>query len=159
MRTGRAGGSGFPPEAIFVPMSSIDLALWEAYIRAEYWAGIVDPVLLKVGERATGLARIAPVAFGPEVPWAFLTAWNPGSEIQKEPVNRVRQAELEACLREAGHPVLPGVARDPSGEWPDEESLLVFGLGWEKALMLGRRFSQNAIIAGLGEETVQLLRC
>lgn len=141
-------------------MRPADLALWEAYIRAEYWAGFPgDRLLLRVGERAEGLARIAPAPFGSEVSWAFLTAWNPGSEIQMEFVNRGKQEELEMHLRASGYAVLPGVARDPSGEWPDEESILVFGLGWEKALLLGRRFNQHAILAGLGEENVQLLRC
>lgn len=145
-------------------MKARELALWEAYIRADYWAGHpADSVLLKVGERAAGLARLAAAsgasAYGPEEPWAYLTAWNPGSEIQMDFVNRQKQEELEQALRSAGYDVLPGVARDPAGEWPDEESILVFGLGWERALLLGRRFHQHAILAGLGEETVQLLRC
>lgn len=145
-------------------MKGLALGLWEAYIRAEYWVGFPDNrLLLKVGEPATGLGRLAPEAasglFGPEQPWAFLTAWNPGSEIQMDFVNREKQEELELYLRGSGFAVLPGVAKDPAGEWPDEESLLVFGLGWEKALLLGRKFNQHAILAGLGEETVQLLRC
>jgi hypothetical protein len=122
-----------------------------------------DRLLLKVGENATGLSRLVPDSssgfFGPESSWAYLTAWNPGSEIQMDFVNHRQQEELELFLRGSGYAVLPGVARDPTGEWPDEESILVLGLGWEKALLLGRKFNQHAILAGLGEETVQLLRC
>jgi hypothetical protein len=141
-----------------------DIQLWEAYIRAEYWVGFpADRLLLRVGENATGLSRLVPHSqagiFGPEQPWAYLTAANPGSVIAMDFVNRDKQEELELFLRGSGYAVLPGVARDPAGEWPDEESILVFGLGWEKALLLGRKFSQHAILAGLGEETVQLLRC
>lgn len=143
-------------------MTSNELGLWEAYIRADYWVGFAEErVLLKVGRNATGLARLAPEAalFGPERSWAYLTAWNPGSEIQMDFLNRKKQEELELYLRMSGYPVIPGVARDPVGEWPDEESLLVFGLGWERALTLGRKFNQQAILAGLGEDAVQLLRC
>jgi hypothetical protein len=140
------------------------LGIWEAYIRADYYVGFPDNrLLLKVGEPAAGLARLAPDSphgpFGHETSWAYLTAWNPGSEIQMDFVNRQKQEELELYLRGAGYSVLPGFARDPRGEWPDEDCILVFGLGWEKALLLGRKFNQNAILAGLGEETVQLLRC
>lgn len=144
-------------------MNKQGLRMWEAYLRAEYWIGFPDDrLLLQIGEKAEGLLRLAPGAgtgFGPEDPWAYLTAWNPGSELRMEFMNRQKQEDLELFLRGAGYALLPGVARDPSGQWPDEEGVLAFGLGWEKALMLGRRFHQNAILAGLGEETVQLLRC
>ncbi len=144
-------------------MNVRDLGVWGAYLRAEYWVGYPDDrLLLRVGERAEGLSRLVPdgvTTFGAEMSWAYLTAWNPGSEIQMEFVNRQKQEELEMFLRGAGHAVLPGVARDPEGVWPDEESILAFGLGWENALLLGRSFGQTAILAGIGEETVQLLRC
>jgi hypothetical protein len=144
-------------------MNLPDIRLWEAYLRAEYWVGFPDNrLLLQIGEPALGLSRLAPAAgggYGPEEPWAYLTAWNPGSEVRMEFMNRQKQEDLELFLRGAGYSLLPGVAHDPSGQWPDEEGVLVFGLGWEKALMLGRRFHQNALLAGLGEEIVQLLRC
>jgi hypothetical protein len=144
-------------------MDAPELGVWRAYIRAEYWVGHPgNRLLLQVGKPAEGLTRLVPeglATFGPETPWAYLTAWNPVSEIQMEFANRHKQEELEMFLRGAGHTVLPGVARDPDGVWPDEESILAFGLGWENALLLGRRFGQAAILAGIGEETVQLLRC
>jgi hypothetical protein len=141
-------------------MRPVDLSLWEAYLRAEYWVGYPeDRILLRVGEDAEGLARIATTPFGFDVSWAYLTAWNPGSIPQMEFVNRGKQEELELSLRGSGFSVLPGVSKDPAGEWPDEEGIFAFGLGWEHALTLGRRFGQNAILAGLGEGRVQLLRC
>jgi hypothetical protein len=141
-------------------MRHVNIELWEAYIRAEYWVGFPqERILLQVGENAEGLSRIAPMPFGYEISWAYLTAWNPGSIPQMEFVNRGRQEELELSLRGSGYGVLPGFSRDPTGQWPDEEGLLAFGLGWEHALTLGRKFGQNAILAGLGEGRVQLLRC
>ncbi len=145
-------------------MKSEELDLWAAYIRAEYEVGHPgNRLVLRVGEHAAGLGRLVPeslsVPFGPETSWAYLTAWNPGSVIHMDFMNREKQEDLELFLRGAGYAVLPGVARDPRGEWPDEESIMAFGLGWEHALQLGRKFRQNAILAGFGEDTVQLLRC
>jgi len=144
-------------------MNPQGLSLWEAYLRAEYWIGFPENrLLLQVGEKSEGLLRLASslgTDFGQEDSWAYITAWNPGSELKMEFVNRQKQEDMELFLRGAGYALLPGVAHDPSGQWPDEEGVLVFGLGWEKALLLGRRFQQNAILAGLGGETVQLLRC
>ena len=145
-------------------MKAEEFDLWEAYLRAEYEVGHPGNRLrLQVGEPAAGLARLVPepfmATFGPETSWAYLTAWNPGSVIHMEFVNRQKQEDLELFLRGAGYAVLPGVAHDPRGEWPDEECIMAFGLGWENALQLGRTFRQNAILAGLGEDVVQLLRC
>jgi hypothetical protein len=141
-------------------MRPVDISLWAAYIRAEYRVGHPEnTIVLRVGEGAEGLERIAPVPFGHDMSWAYLTAWNPGSVLQMDFVNRGRQENLELSLRGSGYGVLPGVSSDPTGQWPDEEGILAFGLGWEHALTLGRRFGQNAILAGLGEGRVQLLRC
>ena len=144
-------------------MDTLGLRLWEAYLRAEYWVGFPDNrILLQIGDHAAGLSRLAPAAGGEfafDESWAYITAWNPGSEVRMEFMNREKQEDMELFLRGAGYALLPGVAHDPTGQWPDEEGVLVFGLGWEKALMLGRRFHQNAILAGIGEEVVQLLRC
>lgn len=144
-------------------MSTIGLRLWEAYLRAEYWVGFPDDrMLLQIGDHATGLSRLAPSTgsdFVFDEPWAYITAWNPGSEVRMEFVNREKQGDLELFLRSSGYLLLPGYSRDPSGQWPTEEGVLVFGLAWDKALMLGRRYQQNAILAGMGEEAVQLLRC
>jgi hypothetical protein len=144
-------------------MNSLGLRLWEAYLRTEYWVGYPeDRMLLQIGDPATGLSRLAAGAgseLASDEPWAYITAWNPFSELRMDFLNREKQDEMELFLRGGGYSVLPGYSRDPSGQWPDEEGVLVFGLGWEKALLLGRRFQQNALLAGMGEEAVQLLRC
>jgi hypothetical protein len=144
-------------------MNSLGLRLWEAYLRAEYWVGFPENrILLQIGDHATGLSRLASEAGGElahDEPWAYITAWNPGSEVRMDFMNRQKQEDMEMFLRGAGYVLIPGYSRDPSGQWPNEEGVLAFGLGWEKALLLGRRFSQNAILAGMGEEAVQLLRC
>lgn len=77
---------------------------------------------------------------------AFMTAWNPRSELLADAENRRRQAELIAYLEERGLHWLSGIGVDPNSEWPGEESVLVLGIGYEAACEAGRHFGQNAIV-------------
>ena len=76
---------------------------------------------------------------------AFMTAWNPGSRRRANEINEAAQSELEATLRAAGFPLFGGVAVDPTGDWPEEPSVLVLGIHREHAAQLGRHYGQNAI--------------
>ena len=53
---------------------------------------------------------------------------------------------LLATLRAAGHEVLEGWGRDPTGAWPAERSVLVLGLGEEHARRLAAAFGQHALL-------------
>jgi len=48
--------------------------------------------------------------------------------------------------REAGYACVPGMGRDPGGEWPSEPSVLVLGISRREAEVLGRSYDQNAIV-------------
>lgn len=131
-------------------MSLFSQEMWEAYLRTEYHIGAPLNLCLLVGQKSVGL---------PEMPWAYLTAWNPHSILRSEAVNRENQSELENRLLSRGVRYIPGMAHDPLLQWPDEEGALAMGLEREAALELGREFGQNAILVGVGEGTVQLVRC
>lgn len=77
---------------------------------------------------------------------AFLTAWNPRSERCSPQDNKVAQDRLNALLKQRGLDVLPGIGRDPAGEWEGEESCLALGISRDDAQRLGREFEQNAIV-------------
>ncbi|MDZ7668260.1 MAG: DUF3293 domain-containing protein [Gammaproteobacteria bacterium] len=77
---------------------------------------------------------------------AFLTAHNPGSRLMSQMHNCNAQAALEAQARGMGATALPGVALDPQGAWPAEDSLLLVNIDREAACNLGRRFGQNALV-------------
>ncbi len=126
---------------------NIPADLWEAYQRTEYRIGAV---ILKVGEKSVGLNAEGK-------PWAYITAWNPGSEFLRESINRSRQEALESKLHEEGFACQRGVARDPLGQWPDEEGILVFGIDRQRAVELGREFGQSAILVGVGDSVVELV--
>ncbi len=87
--------------------------------------------------------------------WAFLTAWNPGSEILPEEENIRRNAELALDL--ADYLVLEGEGGDPNHNWEPEISFWVGGISQENALMLARKYGQLAIVAAAKEDVAQLL--
>ena len=131
-------------------MNSIPSDVWEAYRRSEYRIGEPLHLTLRVNEPAKGL---------PQGPWSFLTAWNPRSEPRSETENRAKQSELETILRREGIRCVAGLGYDPMREWADEECVLALGLERERALELGRRFGQNAVLIGVGDGIVELVSC
>ena len=77
--------------------------------------------------------------------WAILTAWNPHGAQQSAALNDAAQARLRAEL--SGQNLLEGV--NGVGEWA-EASLIVPGLGLRRALELGQRYAQAAVLWGVG---------
>lgn len=60
--------------------------------------------------------------------WAYITAWNPGSELLSPLENHERQKALEAELREGGYTLYRG-SGVPDGEDRDPEESVVGELG------------------------------
>jgi hypothetical protein len=89
--------------------------------------------------------------------WAFISACNPNSTPLPDAENRRRTAELRRLAIEAGYPFYEGEGVGDDGAWPPEPSLLILGITCTAAAELGRRFGQNAILAGETGSTVRLL--
>ena len=77
---------------------------------------------------------------------AFLTAWNPHSELTAQHVNERAQRQLEKKLNELSITVFPGVGEDVSGKWLGEQSALALGISLNVAKWVGKEFRQNAIV-------------
>lgn len=77
---------------------------------------------------------------------AFLTAWNPASVAHSAAQNAAAHERLCQRLAVLELAYWPGWGRDPTGEWPPEQSLFVPGLGLEAARGLALEFGQNAIV-------------
>lgn len=77
---------------------------------------------------------------------AFVTAWNPFSQPTCEDDNRTAQAELERTLVELRAPLLLGHGESLEDDWPPEPSILALGIDKDRAVELGKRFRQNAIV-------------
>jgi hypothetical protein len=87
--------------------------------------------------------------------WAYITAFNPYSKVLTDLENKDRHHELQevtqSFLTYEGH----GVGTDSS--WEPELSLLVIGVSKEEAIILGKKFEQNAIVYGKVDSTPELL--
>lgn len=81
------------------------------------------------------------------MPWALLTAFNPGARSQPDAANDVAQARLLARLGGARHACWPGINSDADGGHV-ERSVLALGIGAGEADALAREFGQCALLAG-----------
>jgi hypothetical protein len=91
--------------------------------------------------------------------WAFVTAWNPGSELYGERENRGRQEALERELEAAGYVFFWGRGMPDGGDWAPEESVLVVGMSGEEAVAVGRRYGQAAVVCGVCGNAAELVWC
>jgi hypothetical protein len=120
---------------------------WDAYHRTTYRVFEGDSEIdIRIGGAPPALDRL--LANRGAATWAFVTAWNPGSNELPSAENRARQRELTDTVERHGWPALPGVGIGDDGAWPAEESLLVLGIPRDRALALARRFGQAAIVFG-----------
>ncbi len=91
--------------------------------------------------------------------WAFITAFNPRSEQLTDEENAARHSELLAATKAGDYEFLNGYGRGSIGDWPPEKSLLIFNIDREAAKKIGKRFGQNAIVAGQIEDLPELVWC
>lgn len=81
--------------------------------------------------------------------WAWITAANPGAQKVSEKVNAARYREfLHLVFQEKLTYLTADAVPDVPG-WPIEPGLLIFGISLERALEVGRKFGQLAILAGI----------
>ena len=91
--------------------------------------------------------------------WAYITAYNPGSNIRTAQTNQRRHEELVQMVGKSGHKYFHGrgVGKDPA--WEPEESLLIIGPGRKEAIRIGQHFGQNAIVCGALGSPAELVHC
>lgn len=120
---------------------------------AEYRAGTYLVCVDRVQWPAIVLGRALPAILQALVsgqPWAFITAWNPGSiRLQDEP----NQAAQRSLLRELGGMAentltLPAIGIGPDGWY--EPSLFVVGPEFATFDVLAAAYRQNAYLRGRG---------
>lgn len=87
--------------------------------------------------------------------WAYITAFNLYSNVLTDLENLDRHLQLQevtkSFLTYEGH----GVGTDSS--WEPELSLLVIGISKAEAILIGKKFEQNAIVYGKIDSTPELL--
>ncbi len=130
--------------------------LVDAYLSTEYRVfAPAGTIVLHANAYSTELADLH-YKFGVNSS-AFITAWNPHSELTDDAVNHKNQE----CLR---HDVsvywryLEGEGLDPEGIWPAEPSLFILGIELLQARELGLKFQQHAILY-MQEAETRLYAC
>lgn len=91
-------------------------------------------------------------------PFSVVTGDNPFSQHLDDESNGARRSELLGILRHHEVSVRPTIARDPSGEWPDEEGFALLGQSEGFAKALARAFEQFAYY-DVGEDAVSVRSC
>lgn len=121
--------------------------LQQAYNSAIYVVEAPDgEIVIRVGERSDALIHLLRSARITE--WAFITAYNPGSEVLPRAENLRRNRVLESDLHSRGYSYYPGEGRSEDGSWQPERSFLILGIPETEATRLGKKFSQSAILVG-----------
>ena len=115
----------------------------DVYKRAEYLVLSSPPVVFKVDQSCPELDLLIS-RYGAGCA-AFITACNPKGAHQSEAKNLLAMNELKLAIDDLQLPYLPGVGRDPLGEWK-EDSYLILGINQDQACRLGSLFEQNAIV-------------
>lgn len=77
---------------------------------------------------------------------AFITAYNPYSQPVTTEQNKLAQQDLAAEVKQFGLVTYSGEGKDPSGQWPAEESVLVLGISLAQIEVLARHYGQNGFL-------------
>lgn len=87
--------------------------------------------------------------------WAFITAWNPASQVRPRTQNHAAQQALLLALRQLPRTtcIRPGLG--VGGAWR-EASLFVVGPNLAEIDELAQQFQQNAYVHGLGQGYARL---
>jgi hypothetical protein len=142
--TGQTASTLHNKEGFLFSDSVIDPGTMQAYLDTEFRVFGDLPFVLHVGQRSEALDS-AHKSHRVECS-AFITAWNPYSEILSDDGNQERQQDLAKELSRRSLSYVEGLGQHKSNQWPGEESFLVFGLTLEAAKTLGTNFEQNAIV-------------
>ena len=87
--------------------------------------------------------------------WCFITAWNPFSKALSLEKNKELNALLEADLKE--YNIFSAEGKDTLGDWLPEISFFVGNISRERAIFLGEKYEQNAIVFGTVNELPELI--
>jgi hypothetical protein len=139
-------------------LASHELEKWRDYERADYV--VFDgnrEVRFRIGGNSTRMGALLH-RHGAQR-WAFLTAWNPGSQPLPGSENDARQNALLERLISGGFQCLRGEGRGADPSWPPEESVLALDIPEHAARAIGRAFHQLAVVVGRRGTPARLLSC
>lgn len=118
--------------------------LLASYRKALYVVFGAPDLVLRIGEPNARLDKVMDEEGADTA--AYLTAANPGGELQEKRANELSCAALHQVLADSGYACFLGEGRDPEGDWPPEPSVLAIGISRHEAEVIGRSYEQNAIV-------------
>ena len=124
------------------PRARFERAYLDTVYRVSGRSAVID---LRIGARSAALDRLLHRLGVRD--WVFVTAWNPFSRAQPAWRNHARQARLARGLRGI-RICMPGLGLPRDPRWQPEHSLFAAPVSAGRARRLGRRFGQNAVVAG-----------
>lgn len=123
---------------------SIHPTLIRAYREAQYVIEGSQNIVLKIGRANQDLRKI--LKDNEVTTAAFITAFNPYSEILNDRENLEAQESLCVDIKSLGYFGLNGYGQDEAEEWPREKSVLALGITESQAEALADRYSQNGFV-------------
>jgi hypothetical protein len=113
--------------------------------------------LIAQSDYPKGLAsRRAPRSLTDRSTWALITAANPYSQPLSARENQRRDRRLSKHLKGLQLSLIPAMGKDPTGIWTPEPSWLILGIARPKAIAIGQKFEQNAIVYGELNQAAEL---
>jgi len=80
--------------------------------------------------------------------WAFISAWNPFSQSLSAAKNEIRHKKLVDFAKKKKWVFTEGFGVPQNEDWEAEKSLFILDISRDEAILLGKKFDQNAIIFG-----------
>lgn len=126
--------------------------LIKAYTETDF--KIYEPyIVIKVGQINKELDAL--LSANNYTTWVYITAWNPYSEPTSNELNEQRNLQLFEDIKSFLVFEGEGVGTDPN--WEPEKSFLILGIDRHSAILLGKKYRQNAIVLGVFQQHAELV--
>lgn len=99
---------------------------------------------LRVGQRNDWLAQ--QLSQLPVPAACYLTSCNPRGQVLSAAQNTSRMRVLRQALRLEDWQYLNGCGQDPAGQWPGEDSVLIWAMDVDTAVQWAEQCEQNAVL-------------
>jgi len=123
---------------------TIHPGLIRAYREAKYVVGVDNPIVLRIGQASQQLKGLLDTHKATTA--AFITAFNPYSEVMSDDQNHAAQKSLLVDAQKLGLSAIEGYGQDMAEEWPREASFLVLGITESQAEGLADKYGQNGYV-------------
>ncbi len=135
---------------------TIHPGLIRAYREAKYVVGIDSPIVLRIGKASHQLKSLLDTHKATTA--AFITAFNPYSEVMSDDQNHAAQKSLLVDTQKLGLSAIEGYGQDMAEEWPREASFLVLGITESQAEGLADKYGQNGYVWVGSSDALPVLR-